>query len=341
MKKISSSKGVAILVILLIVLISGAVGFAIQSGEKTEVVQAPPIIPKTVGVDSTGDGEPDKVLELDQEAREVVENAIEAPEDLDLAGDLRGRDDTPVGVIDGPLATPNFPGCQTRFLPTNFSNRTASVKGIGLHYTAGPNRAGWSDMVGLTSYASSPRAGVSWHFLIDSEGHCYYSVPLNKKAWTIGNLNSQTVNIEMIGRGNEPGLFSTTAGSRKLASVVRRIAQIENIPVRLGAVSGCTITRSGIITHWMGGSCAGGHHDIKPYNIANVSRYIASKSGGKCTTVACERRSRHASAHKELKARNCAAIDKTRSERCRFLHRRLRALHKVGFFIRVFKLLAD
>jgi len=253
-------------------------------------VAEPPAVPVNVAVDGPdANAKPDTVLALDREAREIVQNAQQAPERFDISGGLRGVDNTPVAVHEGPLATPNFPGCTTRILPTNWSNRTASVRAIGLHYTAGGNRPGLSDMNGLTGYASSPSAGVSWHFLIDAEGHCYYSVPLQKKAWTIGNLNSQTVNIEVIGRGNEPAYPAAPAGARKLKSVVQRIGRLSNIPMRVGAVSNCNVTRTGIITHWQGGRCSGGHIDIKPYAIERVVATFATKPVTSVDRITCRK----------------------------------------------------
>lgn len=303
-----------------------------QAGPTTTTPAAPAIIPAAVAVDSTGDGEPDKALELDAAARGVIDAAAAAPERFDLAGDLRGQDTTPVAELNAPLASPNWPGCSTRMLPTNWSNRTASVAAVGLHYTAGPNRAGLSDMNGLTAFASSPRAGVSWHFLIDAEGNCYYSVPVGKKAWTIGNLNSQTVNIEVIGRGNEPAYPASSAGAAKLATVVQRIGRLFNVPMRVGTVSNCRVTRRGIVTHWQGGACSGGHMDIRPYAIDAVVRRIAA--GGSTCNAKCQRtrdlRARHTATHRELKRRACAPIQDTRSDRCLELRRRDRALHKAA-----------
>lgn len=328
------SPRVRIAIVALIAAILGVgTGALVLDGDDRDVTQTtttPAVVPAAVAVDSTGDGEPDKALELDRPARALVERAADAPEELDLGGGLRGADPTPVAQLDAPLASPSWPGCSTRILPTNWSNRTASVRAIGLHYTASGNLPGLSDMNGLTAYASSSRAGVSWHFLIDAEGHCYYSVPVGKKAWTIGNLNSQTVNIEVIGRGNENAYPASSAGARKLASVVQRIGRLFNVPMRLGAVSNCRVTRSGIITHWMGGSCSGGHHDIKPYDIAAVVRRIAAGGCDAKCQLDRERRARHRSAHAEIKRRNCAPIERTRSARCLFLHRRLAALHAVG-----------
>ena len=253
---------------------------ALDNDPVVETVTVPekPAVPVSVGVDGPDSNvEPDTAISLDREAREVAQNATRTPDAFDLSGDLRGIDKTPVAVQTGPLATPNFPGCATRMLSTNWSNRVSTVKAIAIHYTAGANRPGLSDMNGLTAYANSPSAGVSWHFLIDAEGHCYYSVPLGKKAWTIGNLNSETVNIEVVGRGNEPTLFSTTAGARKLAEVVQRLGRIYPVPMSVGAVSGCKVTRRGVITHWMGGACAGSHHDIRPYDIRKVVALIATR----------------------------------------------------------------
>ena len=260
-------------------------------------------VPATVGVDGPDrDVKPDTVLKLDREAREVARNVQRTPGRFDMAGDLRGRDRTPIAEHEGPLATPSFPGCETRILPTNWSNRVSTVKAVGLHYTAGANRPGKSDMNGLTSYASSPAAGVSWHFLIDADGNCYYSVPLGKKSWTIGNLNSETVNIEVIGTGREGAYPSATAGQRKLSQVVRRLGKVYGIPMRVGAVSNCRVTRSGVITHWQGGACSGGHSDIRPYDLARVVAAIAagapkpsSKTAvAKCKTLVRVRRLRRA-----------------------------------------------
>lgn len=221
------------------------------------------------------DRKADDLVKAGGAAPTVLDKAQESPEKYDLGGNLRGRDPTREGTVSGPLAAPEWPGCKTRFTPVNFSSRTAPIRGFALHFTAGLNRPGWADMNGLAAYASSRAAGVSWHFLIDNEGHCYYQVPVSKKAWTIGNLNSQTINVEMIGTGKEP-TYGGQAGMRKLGQIVRRAASIYNFPVALGAVSNCSITRKGVITHWMGGACAGGHVDVKPYDISKIVQRIRS-----------------------------------------------------------------
>lgn len=279
------------------------------------LAQAP--VPAAVAVDGPDrDEDPDRALELDADARQVVKDVAEDPEANDFGPGLRGTDETgPVAQVIGPLATPSFPGCTTRILPTNWSTRVvpmSEVDAIALHYTAGGNLAGLSDMNGLTGFASSPSAGVSWHFLIDAEGHCYYQVPLNNKAWAIAALNSETVNIEVIGQGSESTYPAGTAGAAKLRSVVLELGRRLGIPIRVGAVSNCHVTSPGIITHWMGGPCSGGHVDIKPYSIEQVVERIAADAcGQRCQARRRQRKvvdarvKKHERTHSDYQAEKC------------------------------------
>lgn len=270
-----------ILPLIVALLTAGALNIALEDTDHdgrldrvNVVITTDAAVPATVGVDGADrDREPDDVLEIPREARELNQAIQADPERFDFGPGLRGQDRGPVAVPPGPLATPNFPGCDTRILPANYSNRTpgSRVRAIAVHYTAGGNLPGLADMLGLTSYASSPQAGVSWHFLIDAEGHCFYSVPLERKSWAIGNLNSQVINIEVIQKGTEAFYPAGAAGQRKLSAVVRRLAGIYNLPIRVGATNGnCTVTVTGVITHWQGGPCSGGHHDIRPYDLGKV-----------------------------------------------------------------------
>lgn len=302
----SRTQHVAAAIVAVLLALAG-LAVALTGGDDTspgpDTPQPTPAIPAAVAVDGPDRNlKPDTVLQLDREAREVARNATTTPERHDLSprGELRGQDTTrtvnPNTV--GPLATPSFPGCRTRMLPANVSRRVTGVRAIGWHYTAGLNRPGLSDMNGLTAYASSPAAGVSWHFLIDAEGHCYYSVPLSLKAWTIGNLNSQTVNIEVIQTGRERTYPAGSAGAKKVRQVALRLHRIYGLPVRVGSVSNCNVTRSGSITHWMGGACAGNHGDIRPYSLAAlvaswrraVKPPPSKKAIAKCKTLTRVRR---------------------------------------------------
>lgn len=231
----------------------------------------------------------DDTLPLNQAARDVVAEANVAPERYDLAGDLRGIDLAPAGVLDGPLASQEWPGCKTAFVNSFSSRRGVEPSGIGLHYTAGLNRAGWADLDGLTAYSNDTRNQVSWHFGVDREGNCTYNVPVGMKAWTISALNSQTINIEMVGTGKEPD-YGGTAGMRTLTAIVQRIHRLyPRIPVAMGAVKDCVITRPGVITHWMGGQCSGGHIDIRPYDMAPIVQRLAAGGLTHTDKVTCRK----------------------------------------------------
>jgi hypothetical protein len=273
-------------ILLLLAAGAGGAGIAATVDDDPTVVRVGPTgptgpvpVPAVIGVDTAADRDvvADQTIRLTKDAREVAQTLAADPARFDLDSDgLRGQVTGPIAQAPGPLATPHVPGCKTRILPTNWSARNEGVEGFGMHYTAGPNRPGYADMDGYTAYASSPSAGVSWHFLIDAEGHCYYSVPIGQKAWTIGGLNSDLVNVENIGTGHEPA-YLTPAALRKNAIVIRYVSKVYGFPVALGSVSNCEVIRPGIVTHWMGGVCAGGHVDIKPYDIAQVVRQVAAE----------------------------------------------------------------
>jgi hypothetical protein len=238
--------------------------------------------PQAVSVDNADPGTArDDKLQLSTAAKTVYRAASAAPAAYDFGGDLRGHDPTQAGVVRGPLAAQEWPGCKTAFVRT-FSQRTSSIKAIALHYTAGLNIAGWGDIDGLTAFSNNPRNQVSWAFSVDREGHCAYNVPITQKAWTIAGLNSQTVNLEIVGTGREPDYAGP--GIKRVAAIVARIGRIEHIPLTLGATDGhCNVTRAGIITHWMGGPCSGGHIDIKPYDIVKVIAQIRALAGAQTT----------------------------------------------------------
>lgn len=324
-------------IVAILVALSSAGAFDDDTLAQPLLAQAP--VPAAIAVDGAdANAEPDKALELDGEAREVIKDVAADPEAHDFGPGLRGPDTTPVAQHEGPLATPNFPGCTTRILPTNWSDRVvpiSQVDAIALHYTAGSNRPGLSDMDGLTGFASSPSAGVSWHFLIDAEGHCYYQVPLQKKAWAIAALNSPTVNIEVIGAGTEGSYPAGSAGSAKLRSVVRRLGAILDIPMRVGAVSNCHVTSPGIITHWMGGPCSGGHIDIKPYDLNQVVRAIAGCDARcKQAKVVADRKRRHRATHAAYQREGCRSrlhevkLEQLGRKACRELKRRGHRQHE-------------
>jgi hypothetical protein len=147
-----------------------------------------------------------------------------------------------------------------------------------LHYTAGPDIPNSrADVDGLTAFGNQASSRVSWHFNMDKDGNCDYNVPLRSKAWTIANLNSYTINIEVAGRGEAP--YLRPAGYRKLAMIIHQVRQAyPGIKLQLGQTDGhCHPTRGGIDSHYRGGPCSGGHTDIKPHDLnAVIARIVAA-----------------------------------------------------------------
>lgn len=174
-------------------------------------------------------------------------------------------------------ATQTVPGCRTVFVRNQSSRNGVRPQLFTVHYTVSANRPGLADMNAVTTLANSSRAQVSWHFLIDREGHCYYSVPIENKAWTGAALNPHAIQAEVINTGGERP-FMDTPGYAKLVQVIRYSARRANFPIRRGAVSNCSPTRSGIIQHADGGYCAGGHTDIRPFDLGHI---IALSAKGK------------------------------------------------------------
>lgn len=312
--------------------------------------------PQTVTVEvDTLDGSPDKdkTITVPKVAVDQAEDALTGesaktiPEvDVASADHTGAADETPAGVPDTVLeanatalaenrattdalptagASGGFAGCRTQFVRNQSSRRGVRPTVQVLHYTVSPNRAGWSDVNAITAFFNRSSSQASSHFIIDAEGNCAYIVPIEAKAWTQAGGNPWAVSYEIIATGREPAYLGSK-GYMKLRSVMREVARRTSIPIRAGRISGCSPSRSGIVQHAHGGTCWGGHHDIGPFSFTKV----LSKVGTGGCDLACDRRKRHVSAHRELKARNCAPPARTRSERCRFLHRRLAALHKVG-----------
>ena len=196
-----------------------------------------------------------------------------APDQLADAQDQRERIRDTLEALPTAGASAGFAGCVTRFV-RNQSGRTrpAPPPGHALHRVGQPGR-----MVGREldrAFFNGP-SGASSHFVIDREGHCAYIVPIEAKAWTQAAANPVSISYEIINSGRE-GTFMDTAGYNKLRSVMGQVARRTGIPMRRGAVRGCTVARTGIVEHKDFGICGGGHVDITPYSIAQVTRIVSS-----------------------------------------------------------------
>lgn len=242
---------------------------------------------KTLVDNADQDAKKDNPVELTPSARAVAQGLVEHPGDLAKdkpnAAPLEGTaPQVQEGVIPAPWASDEITGCRTRFLKTNFSARSVPLSRVilfELHYTAGPDIPNSrADVDGLTAFGNQASSRVSWHFNMDKDGNCDYNVPLRSKAWTIANLNSYTINIEVAGRGEEP--YLRPGGYRKLAMIIHQVRQAyPGIKLRLGQTDGhCHPTLGGIDSHYRGGPCSGGHSDIKPHNLLAVIARIRAET---------------------------------------------------------------
>lgn len=333
------------------VAIATAAGYVVTDDDDGKVVvKSVPAAPPATAIDGPDrDTKRDDALPLAPAAQAELERgatATDRPGDThrELADPLREYDDPSTsapGVLQGPLAAQEFPGCRTRFV-RNFSSRNgATPRIIVWHQTVSRDRPGRADQDGLTALANSPRSSVSWHLLIGGrDGLCTFNVPLHMKAWTQANANPFSLGIEVQAFGDEPSYVSGP-GKARLLAVTRELGRRYSIPMRRGLVQNCRPVRSGIVEHYDLGVCGGGHVDVASTRWQrnpsgpelagwNVSPLIAELAGPPCSAV-CRRardlRARNRATHAELRRRRCAPADETRSARCAFLHRRDRAIH--------------
>lgn len=185
-------------------------------------------------------------------------------------------------------ATAGFAGCRTGFVRNQSSRRGVRPALQVDHYTVSPNVIGWADVNAVVALFDRSSSQASSHFVIDAEGHCAYIVPIEAKSWTEAGGNSFSVGYEIIATGRER-VYLPPAGLRKLAAVQKEVARRIGIPMRQGAVSSCSPTRSGIVQHKDFGICGGGHVDISPFSIGNVVQATVALAGGKPVTAANRR----------------------------------------------------
>ncbi len=227
---------------------------------------APSVLPKTmppgptvtVPVDGAdADTKRDDPLVLDERAAEQLQEP-----GGELGDPLREPADTaPPGVVEGPLAAQEFPGCRTSF-GKNYSSRNGTRPQVIMWHQTVSRERGWSSQNALTGMTTRPSTGVSWHLLIGrSQGLCTFTVPLHMKAWTQGNANPFSIGIEVEAYGDEAS-YVTGDGRKKLIAVTRELGRRFEIPMRRAKIVNCRVIRSGIAEHNDAGACGGGHVDV-------------------------------------------------------------------------------
>lgn len=128
------------------------------------------------------------------------------------------------------------------------------------------------DLEAIAGWFATPAAQVSAHVVVDGDGHSARCVPDRRKAWTCGQFNSASLNIEQVGFADY-GRLGWRRRWRELRETARWIARWSKkygIPIRLGAVDGPSVARSGVVKHATLGLAGGGHTDPGEYPMRRV-----------------------------------------------------------------------
>ena len=161
----------------------------------------------------------------------------------------------------------------TQISPNQSERSVATPTILVLHSTESHDVPGSvSDLRGLGDWFAQTAAQASSHVGVDDDGNSARFVRDAKKAWTCVSFNSVSLNIEQIGFASF-GWTKWRKRWRQIRESARWIAlwsEGYDIPIRRGAVSGSTVTRSGVLTHADLGEAGGGHHDPGPYPMKRV-----------------------------------------------------------------------
>jgi hypothetical protein len=238
--------------------------------------------------EEAGDGKPTTTLEVPKKtAVEVQSQVVDkhlrdetpavaeqvVPEDLEAAQEY--VEDLKVEQVPLPTAgaSQGFVGCRTYFVRNQSSRNGVRPQLQVLHYTVSKNVMGWGDVLSIVRYFDRADVGASSHFIIDAEGNCAYTVPIERKAWTQAAANPYSISYEIINYGNE-AVFMSPAGYAKLRSVMIQVSNRTGIPMQTAALNGCVPVKGGTTQHAAFGYCGGGHHDIGPFPFASIAAQL-------------------------------------------------------------------
>lgn len=322
---IDSPKGRAVLAaaLALLVAVAAALGIDLGAGDDGGKAGTVTIPLRGAGEDAPADRAPgappvpDKIV-LGPAAQDELAKATD-----DGAGAHAGeRDEAPPGVPFGelalaaeqqtelaksgevptvtPLAAPYQRGCRTRLVGNYSSRNGVPPRLFVLHFTVSSNRAGFADVDAITAYFNSTKSQASSNYVVDDVGNCNYIVRETSKAWTQGAFNPVSISVEQIATGRESD-YAKAAGYRKLGRILHDASRRWHFPLRRGATSGCTVTRSGVVDHDSLG-CGNSHTDVRPFAgaIARVIREakaldhpITATDRSTCRKLNAYRRDRH------------------------------------------------
>jgi len=143
---------------------------------------------------------------------------------------------------------------------------------IVLHSTESSEVKGSGDLASIAAYFDNPAAQASSHVITDGDGNSARCVPDAAKAWTCAAFNSLSLNVEQIGRASQTSWAE--AELRETARWIAKWSKDWGIPIVRGAVSGTSVTRSGVVFHSELGAPGGGHSDPgSGYPIGRVLDY--------------------------------------------------------------------
>lgn len=134
----------------------------------------------------------------------------------------------------------------------NQSARSAAIELIVLHSTESHNRKGHSDLEAIAGLFANSSFDASSHTIVDADGFSARCVPDERKAWTVGNLNSASLNIEQIGFAAQgrPAWRHRKHQLRETARWIALWSRRHGIPIRKAVLSGSgQVIRAGVTTH--------------------------------------------------------------------------------------------
>lgn len=241
--------------------------------------------------DSTPDGVPEKILdEAEQATDQYVEDfGVEEADTKISSGGAQGY------------------SCRKSYASGGFGSFRSHFVLFGLHYTVSGGR-GWDVLYNMKRYLES--VGLSATFIVDLDGRCLQTVPLDRNPYTQGGFNQYTVSVEIIATGKEPTSEWMAAPLIKrgvLAALVRDTLKSHGLPIRFVDPVGCT-PLAGYTDH-NHLECGNNHVDVSPYfPWTFFNRQVQAKPKPLCDRR-CKRkielRKRHGRVHERFARNDC------------------------------------
>lgn len=329
---------VALIAALLGVGLAGVIGI----GDETKTNTATMTTAKTV-VDSSAPATPAQVAEAPpagelqsgpediQDLRDSTPDGV-SQKDLDKAEQEADAyaEDHGVEDADAPIALGGAQGysCRKSYQSRGYGSFRSYFSEFVLHYTVSANARGWSDVYNIKSYLNS--VGLSATFVMDFEGHCLQTVPLDRNPYTQGGMNQYSTSVEIIATGKETRgdwLAAPIFRQGILAALVRDVLKSHNLPVRFVDPVGCT-PKAGYTDH-NHLECGNSHVDVSPNFPFDVFARQVQASPQPVCAPHCKSRLRHARVHRRLRETPCRSKAHRRSiKKCNALVVTNKRLHR-------------